>query len=70
MAKPPIISHKRVVRAFQKVGFKIIRQGKHISMWNGEIMIVIPRNDPVDPWTLKGIIEDAGLTVEEFRELL
>ena len=39
-------------------------------MWNGEAMITIPRNNPVDPWTLRGIILDAGLTVEEFKDLL
>ena len=39
-------------------------------MWNGETMIVIPRSNPVDPWTLKGIIRDAGLTVEEFADFV
>ncbi len=33
-------------------------------------MIIIPRSDPVDPWTLKGIIRDAGLTIEEFIDLV
>ncbi|MBI4063683.1 MAG: type II toxin-antitoxin system HicA family toxin [Elusimicrobia bacterium] len=71
MPKPPLISHKRVVRAFQKAGFRVVRQGPHISMWNEEkeIMIIVPRSDPVNPWTLKGIIEDAGMTVDEFRKL-
>lgn len=68
--RPPRVSHKRVVRAFQRAGFRVVRQGRHISMWNGETMITIPRNDPVDPWTLKGILRDAGLTIEEFLDLL
>jgi len=58
------------MRAFTRAGFHVIRQGKHISMWNGETMIIIPRSDPVDPWTLKGIIRDAGLTIEEFIDLV
>ena len=53
-----------------RAGFRVIRQGKHISMWNGETMITIPRNDPVDPWTLKGIVRVAGLTLEEFVDLI
>jgi predicted RNA binding protein YcfA (HicA-like mRNA interferase family) len=68
--RPPLVSHKRVVRAFVRAGFRVVRQGKHISMWNGETMITIPRNDPVDPWTLKGILRDAGLTIEEFLDLI
>ena len=68
--RPPPVSHKRVVRAFMRAGFRAVRQGKHISMWNGETMLTIPRNDPVDPWTLKGLIRDAGLTLEEFAALL
>lgn len=68
--RPPLLSHKRVVRAFTRAGFRIVRQGRHISMWNGETMITIPRNDPVDPWTLKGIVRDAGLTLEEFVDLV
>lgn len=68
--RPPLVSHKRVVRAFFRAGFRVVRQGKHISMWNGETMITIPRNDPVDPWTLKGILRDAGLTIKEFLDLV
>lgn len=68
--RPPRISHQRAVRAFQRAGFRVVRQGKHISMWDGVSMITIPRNDPVDPWTLKGIIRDAGLTIEEFLDFV
>ncbi len=68
--RPPLLPHKRVVRAFERAGFRVVRQGKHISMWNGTSMITIPRNDPIDPWTLKGIVQDSGLTLEEFRDLL
>jgi predicted RNA binding protein YcfA (HicA-like mRNA interferase family) len=68
--RPPTLPHKRVVRAFEKAGFRVIRQGRHISMWNGQIMLTIPRNNPVNPWTLKGIISDAGLTIKEFKDLV
>jgi hypothetical protein len=32
--------------------------------------IIIPRANPVDAFTLGGIIQDAGLTIEEFKNLL
>jgi predicted RNA binding protein YcfA (HicA-like mRNA interferase family) len=58
------------VRALQKAGFAIVRQGKHIVMSNGTRILTIPRHDPVNAFTLGGIVRDAGLTVERFRELL
>jgi hypothetical protein len=51
-------------------GFWIVREGKHISMTNGERIITIPRADPVDAFTMGGIIKDAGMTIEEFNDLL
>ena len=48
----------------------IVRQGKHIVMSNGVRILTIPRHDPVDEFTLGGIVCDAGLTVEQFRALL
>ena len=48
----------------------IVRQGKHIVMSNGTRILTIPRHDPVNAFTLGGIVRDAGLTAEEFRDLL
>jgi predicted RNA binding protein YcfA (HicA-like mRNA interferase family) len=70
MSKLPGVSHQRAINAFQKVGFWVVRQGKHISMTNGERIIIIPRANPVDAFTMGGIIKDAGLTIEEFKKLL
>jgi hypothetical protein len=50
------------VKALEKAGFRIARQGKHIVM-------IIPRHDPVDAFTMTGIVRDAGLTEKRFREL-
>jgi len=68
--KLPGINHKEAVRAFQKAGFKIIREGKHISMSNGSRVIIIPRANPINAFTMAGIVRDAGLTIEEFKKLL
>ena len=70
MPKPPGINHQRAVKVFEKVGFWIVRQGKHIAMTNGERIITIPRANPVDAYTMGGIIKDAGLSVDEFKRLL
>ena len=70
MPKIPGVNHLNAVRALEKAGFRIARQGKHIIMTNGMRILTIPRNNPVNAFTLGGIVRDAGLTVEEFRQLL
>jgi predicted RNA binding protein YcfA (HicA-like mRNA interferase family) len=70
MGKISGIDHLRAVRALEKAGFRIIRQGKHIVMSNGSRILTIPRHDPVNAYTMGGIVRDAGLTPEEFKNLL
>lgn len=70
MPKLAGVSHRRAVRAFEKTGFWVVREGKHISMTNGERILVIPRANPIDAFTMGGIIKDAGMTIEEFKKLL
>lgn len=70
MPKLPGINHQRAIKAFKKTGFWIAKQGKHITMTNGERIITIPRANPVDAFTMGGIIRYAGLSIEEFKKLL
>ena len=59
-----------IVRIFQKAGFRIIRQSKHIGMSDGCHRITIPRHPRINPYTLKAIIKDAGLTDQQFKKLI
>lgn len=70
MSGIPDINHQRAVKAFIKTGFWITRQGKHITMTNGERIITIPRKNPINAFTMAGIVKDAGLSIEEFKKLL
>jgi predicted RNA binding protein YcfA (HicA-like mRNA interferase family) len=70
MPKLPGINHLHAVRALEKAGFQIVRQGKHIVMSDGVRFLTIPRNDPVNAFTMAGIIKNAGLTIEQFKKLL
>ena len=70
MPKLAGINHLDAVRAFQKAGFAITRQGKHIIMRRGDRRIVIPRGNPINPFTMGGIVRDAGLTIDDIRALL
>lgn len=64
------VPHLRAVRALEKVGFRIVREGRHIVMSNGVRFVTIPRNNPVHAITMGAIVRDAGLSVEEFKKLL
>jgi len=70
MPKVPGINHLQAIKALEKAGFKIIRQGKHTVMSDGIRILTIPRHNPVNALTMGGIVRDAGLPVEEFRKLL
>ena len=65
----PGINHL-AVRALQRAGFRVVRQGRHIVMSDGTRQVTIPQHNPSKAFTLGGIVRDAGLTVEEFRCLL
>ncbi|MBF0458529.1 MAG: type II toxin-antitoxin system HicA family toxin [Nitrospirae bacterium] len=64
------ISAERAVKAFGKLGFDVISKGKHIGMSNGTYRIVIPNHKRLNPYTLKAIIKDAGITDTDFKMAL
>jgi len=65
------IPHLAAIRALEKAGFRVVRQGKkHIVMSDGRRFLTIPRANPINAYTMGGIVRDAGLSVEEFRKLL
>lgn len=70
MPKLPGINHEQAIKAFQKAGFAIIRQGKHVIMSDGVHYLSVPRHNPIHAITMGGLVRDAGLTIEEFKKLL
>lgn len=47
------------------------REGrKHIVMTDGSRILTIPRHNPVNAYTMAGIVRDAGLELGAFRKLL
>ena len=69
MPKLPGINHSDAVRALERAGFRVARQGRHVVMTDGVRILTIPRHNPVNALTMAGIVRAAGLTIEEFREL-
>ena len=70
MPKLPGVPPLAAIRALQKAGFRIVRQGKHVVMSDGRRILTIPRHNPVNAITMAGIVRDAGLTLDQFRSLL
>jgi predicted RNA binding protein YcfA (HicA-like mRNA interferase family) len=70
MPKLPGINHLEAVRALERAGFRILRQSGHIVMTDGQRILTIPKHNPVNAFTMGGIIRDAGLTIDEFRKLI
>ena len=70
MPKLPGVNHQDAIRAFQRLGYWIKRQSKHVIMTDGTHIVVIPRNNPINANTMGIIIRDAGLTIEEFKKAL
>ncbi len=70
MPKLPGVNHRDAIRALEKAGFWVERQGKHVIMTDGSRTLTIPRHNPVNAITMGNIVRDTGLTIEEFRDLL
>lgn len=74
MPKLPIISGVEVVKALLKIGYQVDHQtGSHIILRHKEEphrRLTIPNHPELSKGTLRAIIKQAGLTVEEFNSLL
>jgi hypothetical protein len=53
--------------SFGKGRFQIVNQGKHVVMSDGIRILTVPRHNPVNEYTMGGIVRDAGLTIEKFK---
>ncbi len=75
MSKVPSLPYTEIVKALQRAGWVVVRQkGSHIrlekqvgaELWR----LTVPAHRPVKRSTLSHILKQAGLSVEEFLELL
>jgi predicted RNA binding protein YcfA (HicA-like mRNA interferase family) len=69
MPSLPVISGRKTVRAFEKLGWQVARQrGSHIIMVkdNEIATLSVPDHKEVAKGTLRSLIRSAGITVAEF----
>jgi predicted RNA binding protein YcfA (HicA-like mRNA interferase family) len=65
----PVLSGREVVRVFESLGWEVVRQtGSHIIMVKDDepITLSVPEHREVAKGTLRSLIRNAGLTVDEF----
>jgi predicted RNA binding protein YcfA (HicA-like mRNA interferase family) len=70
MPKIPGVSRRRPIRALERAGFRVVREGrKHVVMSDGNRFLTVPRTNPINAHTMGGIVTDAGLSVDAFKKL-
>jgi predicted RNA binding protein YcfA (HicA-like mRNA interferase family) len=72
-SKYPVLPPNKIIKAMRKLGFEKCSQkgshAKYINYKNGKIFI-IPMHDEVAKGTLKGILEQADIDLEQFLKQL
>jgi predicted RNA binding protein YcfA (HicA-like mRNA interferase family) len=63
--KLPVVSGAEAVRAFERLGFSVVRQrGSHIILRRGASGCVVPNHRELKTGTLAGILKQAGVSAE------
>lgn len=74
MSKLPVVSGKEALKIFQKVGYELDHQtGSHMILRRNEPpyrRLTVPNHKEIAKGTLRSLVREAGLTVEEFVRLL
>ena len=72
MPKLPVVKPKEALRALEKAGFAVIRQkGSHIQLKKTNLLVTLPMHTgDLNPQTLKSILRQAKLSIEEFIKFL
>jgi predicted RNA binding protein YcfA (HicA-like mRNA interferase family) len=64
---PRDVNGEEAAKALRRLGFVEIRQtGSHRILRKEERTVVVPMHRPIKPGTLKGLIEQVGVTLPEF----
>ncbi len=73
-SKYPVLSPKEIIKALEKIGFqKSSQKGSHAKykrLGTPSLVVIIPMHKEIAKGTLKGILEQANLQLEDFLDLL
>lgn len=71
--KLPVVSAIEAIKAFNRAGFVLVSQkGSHVKMYNNitQRTVIIPRHSEISKTTLKSMLKQSSLSLEEFLEYL
>ncbi len=71
---PTDVPIRKVIKAFERLGFRLIREGNHIAMIRenpdgNRTPLTIPNHTRIKGSTLRTILSQAGISREEFLEV-
>ena len=74
MPKLPVVSGDQAVKAFQRLGYQVVRQkGSHLRLRHHDSAsrkpLTIPRHRELGHGLLRKLLRDASLTPDEFSQL-
>jgi predicted RNA binding protein YcfA (HicA-like mRNA interferase family) len=71
MKLPRDVSADQAVAALRRLGFIVVRQrGSHIRLTNATHSVTVPAHNPIAIGTLKSLIRQAGVSEEDFCNML
>jgi predicted RNA binding protein YcfA (HicA-like mRNA interferase family) len=64
--KLPVISGERLIKILVRKGFSVRRQaGSHVVLQRGFVVFSVPLHEELKKGTLKAILNQSGLSVED-----
>lgn len=67
MPELPVVSGTDVVRALERLGFRVVRQrGSHVMLRKGAAGCVVPLHRELKRGTLGGVLRQSGVDSDEF----
>lgn len=73
MVRLPVLSSREVIKALQRLGFRVIRQtGSHVHLWHEvkRVLVTVPSHPELAKGTLLSILKQGRLTREELSAAL
>jgi len=73
--KLPCVEGQQLIRALERAGFEKVRQrGSHVHLRREDdrkrVTVPVHKGKTLPPGTLRGILRDAGIDIDELRQLL
>lgn len=70
-SKYPVLEPKDIVTALQKINYIFVSQkGSHMKYSDGHHIVIIPNHNEIAKGTLKGILNQANISIDDFLKLL